>query len=536
MKQVCYILGTVLLLAAISSCTTTPKLGELEEPEVAWTQEVEFSGMTALDSQTVVLLPEYSFRRDEMVTRILDARTGEIIDEITYAEATAPGPGASEPDQTAGPAAITRRFPAAGVSVALPVVQQSGLFQSNSNEPVDDVIVYDLESGEERTKITRKGVIANVAVADGAILLYYMRHLDSRLGQSVLVKHSLETGEEAFVTEIQATWRPTLLGHQATVLRVVDGVAYVSGNGISAVDMSSGQELWYAQNDTVTGVSGAMVGLGFVGSVDPTPMFLNGAVVYRNVDGVFRSVDPRTGTENWSTDLGWSGDFAVDTAGERIYVLHGLDGFRPPTKFRGVKADSKGRPGITAIDMTDGSEMWHHDMRDRVIATVHNRDSLFVFSGNDVYEVDLDSGQLDVAVSMKDDWGISSDPLIFDDRTFDGEILLVFEDRLVWIDPATAEKTGEVDLGLSVVDGYWIDLSIAQVNNSILLEVPADGGQTIYLYVIDARSRQLRYYQSIATYDGYLRYDNLGLYLLSMNAKGRTGTLGSVSVSAYVIP
>lgn len=212
--------------------------------------------------------------------------------------------------------------------------------------------------------------------------------------------------------------------------------------------MSSGQELWYAQNDTVTGVSGA--------------------VVYRNVDGVFRSVDQRTGAENWSTDLGWSGDFAVDTAGERIYVLHGLDGFRPPTKFRGVKADSKGRPGITAIDMTDGSEMWHHDMRD---------------------------------------------PLIFDDRTFDGEILLVFEDRLV-----------------------WIDLSIAQVNNSILLEVPADGGQTIYLYVIDEPSRQLRYYQSIATYDGYLRYDNLGLYLLSMNAKGRTGTLGSVSLSAYVIP
>lgn len=123
--------------------------------------------MTALDSQTVVLLPEYSFRRDEMVTRVLDVRTGEITDELTYEEATAPGPGTSEPD--------------------------------------DDVIVYDLESGEERTKITRKGVIANVAVADGAILLYYMRHLDSPLEQSVLVKHSLETGEEAFVTEIQAT-------------------------------------------------------------------------------------------------------------------------------------------------------------------------------------------------------------------------------------------------------------------------------------------------------------------------------------------
>ncbi len=532
------VVAAILLSLSLVACSTGPKLQNLEEPEVLWQQDIEFNSILALDNRSAVVVNARAFKMDEMTARIMDVRTGEVTadlntDEIAimYQEAAGGGTGVQS-----GPAQRIYTFPEDSITVLMPI-QRGGLFRNNCKEPIDDIVVTDSVSGRELQRITRKGVVFDLTVVDGALLLFYYNHIDSVPGTSVLVKHSLETGTEEFATELGMKLKFGLHGKNYSGILVSDGIVYLSSEGISAVDFSTGRELWSAENSTVTGVVANMVGFSFVGSVDPTPVFLNDSVVFRNIDGVFRSVNPRTGAENWTADLGWSDGFVVDRNSDRMFVSLGLAGVKPATDKRPEKPTFKGDPGLAAYDTTDGTELWTIKFSDSIVGTVNNGDSILVFSGNGVYSIAPESGEMTRIVDMKKDWGISTAPLTIDYSMFGGELLLFFSDRLVWVNSATAEKIDEIDLGMSIVSGNVSGVLLNRVNNSLLFEAQTSG--MIYLYVIDEPSRRLRYYQSIASGYGmasYLRYDSEGLYLLGHSSRGVAGSSSSVSLTAYRIP
>ena len=158
-----------------------------------------------------------------------------------------------------------------------------------------------------------------------------------------------------------------------------------------------------------------------------------------------------------------------------------------------------------------------------------------IFSGKGIYSINLKDGEKSLIVDMKKEWGIQSSVLLTNKTTFEGETLLIFEDRLIWVDSKTAEKTAEFNFGMTLnnVENF----SIKQVNNSLLIEMTK--GSEIFLYVLSAPSRSLRYFHSIWALDGmvnYIRYDSNGIYLLGENKQGTAGALNAVSLTAYQVP
>ncbi len=581
MKRTIFFIGLIpAALALFFSCASGPRLESPEQPEIAWSEDYEYSVMAPADGMDdAIVLASMSLRKEDNLVRILDVRTGELIREISSEELEAMKKEARESQQGGNAlgqyAEMVFNFPSKNISVNVPP-QRGGLIKNNTKEAVDDIIVSDLSSGKELFTITRKGLVFDCAVTDDSVLLFYQVHTDVKPRVNVLegtyengalVKHSLKTGQEQFVAEVNFVMQRKveslaefyLSGGLWTVFYrddynfsgiLVDGnMAYLASAGISAVDLNSGKEAWSVKNDVLTGekamsmaqanagnqkLGGALLGAAtFVSDVDPIPAIVGNSLIYRSVDGVYYCVDKKTGSELWKKKIGWSESFTTNGS-DTIYVSLGQQGF----DGNGV-LKANGKPGYAAYSVADGSELWSHKFKDHIIGTITNSagNGILAFAGLKIVDINFSSGELTEKLDIKKDWGMKDPPVFFNDGLYENEGLLFFENAIVWVDKTTAEKTAEFDFGMSAESGnFSIGYSLYRINNSLLLEIPKKG--IIYLYVLNDKTRSLRYFEEIYSSYGqrnYLKYPALGLYLLGHDKKGRAGAMQAVDITAYKI-
>ena len=281
-------------------------------------------------------------------------------------------------------------------------------------------------------------------------------------------------------------------------------------------------------------LGGALLGAAtFVGDVDSTPVIIGNSLIYRNVEGMYFCVDKNTGSKLWKKKIGWS-DSLTTNGSDTLYVSLGLQGFDGNGKLK-----TNGKPGFAAYSVKDGSQLWSHKFRDPIIGTISNSagNGILAFAGLKIVDINFSNGELTEKLDIKKDWGMKDPPVFFNDGLYENEALLFFENAIVWVDKTTAKKTAEFDFGMSAESGnFSIGYSLYRINNSLLLEIPKKG--IIYLYVLNDKTRSLRYFEEIySTYGqaNYQKYPALGLYLLGHDKKGRAGAMQAVDITAYKI-
>jgi hypothetical protein len=573
MKRTIFFIGLVpAALALFFSCASGPQLESPEQPEIVWSKDYEYAVMAPAEGMDdAIVLATMSLRKEDNIVRILDVRTGELIQEINSEELEAMKKEARESRQGGNVLGqygeMSFNFPAENISVTIPP-QRAGLIKNNINKPVEDIIVSELSSGKELLTITRKGLVFDCAVTGDSILFFYQLHTDVKPKVNILngnkengalVKHSLKTGEEQFIAEVNFMMEKKveslaqfyLSGGLWTIFYrndynfsgiIVDGdMAYLSSAGISAVDLNSGKEAWTVKNDVLTGekamsmVQGnALFGAAtFVADVDPAPVITGNSLIYRDVKGTYYCVDKNTGSELWKKKIGWSDSFTTNGS-DTMYVSLGLQGFDGNGKLK-----ANGRPGFAAYKVSDGAELWSHKFKDPIIGMIDNAEGngALLFSGLKILDINFQTGELTEKLDIKKDWGLKDPPVFFNNGLYENEALLFFEDRIVWVDAVTAEKTAEFDFGMSAESGnFSIGYSLYRINNSLLLEIPKKG--IVYLYVLNDKTRSLKYFEEIYSSYGqsnYLKYPALGLYLLGHDKKGRAGAMQAVDITAYKI-
>lgn len=185
-----------------------------------------------------------------------------------------------------------------------------------------------------------------------------------RLGGGGLVAVDLLTGEELWWTEFG--FEPF-----GTTLAIVDGVAYLAGIGgdIAALDLASRDVLW-------TGALGA--------GTSSSPLVVDGLLAIGADDDQLHVHDVADGAERWRFAAGQGADY---TLGPSPAYADGLLFY--------ANASEKADTGLFAIDAASGEQRWHMEPDTPGLYTPAVVEGVVYVGGDggDVYALDAASGE-----------------------------------------------------------------------------------------------------------------------------------------------